>query len=142
MPRFHVTYEATGFTNDPSILDATCSPMAAEGFTEVAQREGTLPQGVLGVVEGYIAPDDDQGDTDIRVFASVTLLIDARSAQAAERMPPPEGILTRVADMMGTTEDGSVALELEAHSWQAVDCGAAPEASLRAASRSASGMRL
>lgn len=121
MRRFEVRYEATAFTDNVSDLDATCSEQESLGFTETCLKEKTFPQGVVGVVGGYVSADDHQGVTNIHAFVSVTLLIDAETKQQAESMAVPEGVLTKVADMMASANQGLVSLSLEAHSWEVVD---------------------
>lgn len=136
MARFNVTFESSGYTQDKSILDATCSEQEAQGFNETDKAEGDFPAGIIAVVKGYITPDDGQGDSDIRVFASVTLLIEADSEAKAEAMDPPEDLLTKVADMMGKDFTGHCVLELEEHAWEVVEVETATPAQKSARSPS------
>lgn len=119
---FEVTYEATGYVQDKSLLDAECTEDAARGFTDTCLAERTFPPGVQAVVKGHIAADDGfDDDDDIRVFVSVTLRQEAPSGAAIESMPLPEDLLTKVADLMGADQTGEVALSLEDHSWEVTE---------------------
>lgn len=120
-PQFEVRFETAGFTNNKSILGASFTEIEALSFSETCAKEGSFPLGVLGVVGGYITADDGQGESDIHVFASVTLLIEAESAQQIEKMKVPEGLLVRIADLMGADSLGNCVLDLEAHSWEVMD---------------------
>lgn len=118
--QFEVTFESTGFTNSKSILDATCSEQEAKAINEAIAATGGFPAGIVGVVRGYITPDDGQGSRDIKVFASVTLLVEAASEDAAEAIEAPETVLTKVTDLMGRDKSGENVLELEEHAWEVV----------------------
>lgn len=118
--QFKVTFESTGFTNSKSILDATCSEQEAKSVNEAISSKGGFPTDVLGIVEGYITPDEGQGSRDIKVFASVTLLVEADSEDAAETIDAPEAVLTKVTDLMGRNEAGEYVLELEELAWEVV----------------------
>ncbi len=118
--RFEVTFEATGFANDRSVLDNEFSEDEACGFTEVALAEKTLPAGVIAVKSGYISSDDGQGKSDIHVFVGVVLLIEADTESDAERFSPPEDLLNRIADLIGG-EEGECKLDLEVHSWEVTE---------------------
>lgn len=120
-PQFEVRFETGGFTKNKSILDASFTEIEALSFSETCAKEGTFPLGVLGVAGGYITADDGQGENDIHVFTSVTLLIEAESAQQIEKMKVPEGVLTRVADLMGSDSFGNCVLDLESHSWEVME---------------------
>lgn len=120
-PRFNVTFESTGVTQDAAVLDATCTEQEAAGFNDTLTAEGGFPPGILAVAGGYITSDDGQGDCDIKVFASVTLLVEAASEAQAQALPPPADLLTKVADMMGTLPSGQCPLELEPNAWRVVE---------------------
>lgn len=121
MNQFKVTFESTGYTQDKAILDATLSEHAALGFSETTKSEAGFPPGILAVVGGYITEDDGQDGREIKVFVSVSLLVEAVSESEAEALSPPEDLLTKVADMLGRDFTGNCALELEEHAWEVVD---------------------
>ena len=89
------------------------------GFNDQTTQDGEFPDGVVGVVTGYITEDDGQGKSDIKVFVSVTLLVEAEDAGAAESFETPVGLLTTLADVMGTIEDECL-LSLDGD-WEVVD---------------------
>ncbi len=115
--QFKVTFEATGFTNSKGLVGQTCTEHEAKGFTEVSLAEETFPKNVLAVLGGRIAEDDEQGAKDIHVFVCVDLLVEANSGEAAERLAPPEDLLTKISDLMSSGFD----LDLEAHSWEVTE---------------------
>jgi hypothetical protein len=117
---YEVTFEATGFTDDRGMTNNEFSEVQAAEFTDEARAKGTLPAGVLAVKKGYIAEDDGQGDTDIHVFVSVTLLVDAATEAAAESFVPPEGLLNQIGYLMAGDTDDCI-LDLDEHSWEVVD---------------------
>lgn len=118
-PDFLVHFEAIGFTNSHRVLDAEISQAEAEGFTSVVKAEGLLPRHVVGLVGGYITPDDGQGRRDIKVFCRIKLRVRARSESRAEMMAPPRDLLTRIADMMVTFK-GRCLVDLQSN-WHVVD---------------------
>lgn len=124
--KFEVTFEATGVTNHPSILDNVFSEEEARGFTEASLAEKSLPKGVCAVKSGYISSDDNQGKTDIHVLTGVVLVVEVETEGAAEQFVPPEDLLTRIADLIGS-EEGECKLDLESHSWEVTDVSSAQE---------------
>lgn len=127
---FKVHWEARGLTQDRSIVDAFISLSEAQAFTETSLAEGTLPSGVIGVVEGCISEDDGQSGKDVCIFICVTLLHEAESLSAAENLSPPENLLTKIADMMGADINGQAGVELEPHSWEIVNVEQAQDESI------------
>lgn len=121
MPFFDVTYEAIGYTTNPSIIDNELSGEDARGFTDQLRAEGGLPAGIEDVLRGYITVDDEQeGTREKKLFVSVTIRVTAANAEAAEANETPARLLTPIADMMGTC-DNEVVLDLEANSWEVMD---------------------
>lgn len=115
--QFKVTFEASGFTNSGGLSGQKCTEHEAKGFTDVSLAEGEFPRNVLAVLGGHIAEDDGQGSEDIHVFVCVDLLVEAETADKAERMKPPQDLLTKISDLMSRGFD----LDLEAHSWEVTD---------------------
>lgn len=115
--QFKVTFEASGFTNSKDLSGQVFTEQEAKGFTDASLAEGEFSRNVLAVLGGRIAEDDDQGADDIHVFVCVDLLVEAESEYKAERMKPPEDLLTKISDLMSSSFD----LDLEAHSWEIVD---------------------
>jgi hypothetical protein len=115
--QYKVTFEATGFTNSEQLAEKEFTEHEAKGFTEVSLAEGTFPKNVLAVLGGRISEDDSQGKSDIHVFVCVDLLIEAESVDKADRMTPPEDLLTKISDLMSSGFD----LDLEAHSWEVTE---------------------
>lgn len=121
MPFFDVTYEAIGYTTNPSIIDNELSGEDVRGFTDQLRAEGGLPAGIEDVLRGYITVDDEQeGTREKKLFVSVTIRVTAANAEAAEANETPARLLTPIADMMGTC-DKEVVLDLEANSWEVMD---------------------
>lgn len=112
--QFKVTFEATGFTNSQHLTEQQFTEHEAKGFTEISLAEGTFPKNVLAALGGRISEDDEQGKSDIHVFVCVDLLVEAESYDKAERMTPPEDLLTKISDLMSNGFD----LDLEPHSWE------------------------
>jgi len=75
--------------------------------------------GVAGVSGGHITEDDAQGGSDVKVFASVALLVEAINEDDAESFNPPAKLLTYLADVMGAV-DGESLIGLDG-SWEVVD---------------------
>ena len=122
---FEVKFESPGFvgnrkdakkivTDHDGLTESFCG-----GFNDQTTQDGEFPDGVVGVVTGYITEDDGQGKSDIKVFVSVTLLVEAEDAGAAESFETPVGLLTTLADVMGTIEDECL-LSLDGD-WEVVD---------------------
>lgn len=134
MPTYEVTFESPGFTRNRGIVGNEFSESEAEGYTEVARAEGTLPAGVIAVLRGHISEDDGQSGAEVRVFACVTLRLQAADAEEAESFVPPEGLLTTIADLMGSRDDEQH-LSLDGGAWEAAEIEeAGPVASERFAS--------
>lgn len=129
MNRYNVRFEATGFTNDHVIASKVCSEMEADGFTDTMRAENELPAGVVRVVGGYITEDDNQGDSDIHVFISVTLIIKAESEAAAESRPIPIYLLNDIADIMGSSISEQGRLDVERDSLEIMDVDEVAETS-------------
>lgn len=121
MAYFKVTYEARGFTEDPTILEANCSGDEALKITEAAALHKTLPPQVQGIVSGHITADDGQDTQVTTVFVSVTVVMEVANEAQAEAAPPPEALLAQVADLMGIGATGEVALCIEEHSWEVTE---------------------
>ena len=109
---FDLRFESIGHT-DADLDGKEFTEMEAEGFTDTLRRENTLPRGVQRVVSGYISEDDAQGATNRKVFVSVTVRVLAADEDTASEFAAPADLLTRIADAMGTDEDGANQLELE-----------------------------
>lgn len=115
---FDVRFEAVGYTSVD--LDGTeISEEEARGFTETATAERSLPNGVNAVVRANISEDDAQSPDDRKVFVCVTLRVMAQNETAAQNFTAPVDLLTRVADMMSTTDEGDP-LDL-INSWEVAD---------------------
>jgi len=120
MPLFDVRFEDVAFLADAENNDIELSEQELLGFTETCLKEGTFPEGVVGVVKAYITPDDSvyedgvDEEGDCKVFCSITLRVEAEDADEAAYMDPPEDLLTKIADMISTD------LDLE-RDWENVD---------------------
>ncbi len=125
MPQFELRYEATAFTNNKSLDGAELTEEEGLGFTETSLEEESFPSGVVAVLRGHIALDDDQGE-DAKVFVSVTLVVEADDEDEAEAFEPPEDLLATIADMMANTRP-ECSFDLEAHSWELIDIDEADE---------------
>jgi len=108
MPLFDVTFEDVGFLTDESLSELELSESECGGFTDTSLAEGTFPKGVVGLVKASWSPDDSvykggkDEEGDIKVFVSITLRVEAEDESEADYMTPPEGLLTRITDMLGT----------------------------------------
>jgi len=116
--QYKVSFEATGFTNS-QLAGKEFTEHEAKGFTETSLAEGTFPKNVLAVLGGHISEDDAQGKSDIHVFVCIDLLVEAESEGKADRMTPPEDLLTKISDLMSSGFD----LDLESHSWEVQNPG-------------------
>lgn len=115
---YHITFEAIGFTQHLDACEQELHPEAALGYTEIAQKSGSLPAGVRAVVSGYITPDDHQDPSDAKVFASVTLRVAVPDEAAAELFAVPADLLTQIADLIPLQVDGLNPLALDSNSWE------------------------
>ncbi|WP_371436343.1 hypothetical protein [Polaromonas sp.] len=123
MPKFKINFEATAFTDDKEVLDATLEGADALALTDACRADGSLPSGVLAVTGARISEDDGQGDTDIHCFVCVDLEIEGDSLDAVEKFEPPAAFLTRISEFL----TGASTFDLEANSWEVVDVSASVE---------------
>lgn len=111
MKTFEVKFESPGFVETRKHLnkiegeDAGLTKSFCDGFNSQTIKDGELPSGVVEVVSGSIREDDGQGSSDIKVFASITLLIEAENQNAAGSFEPPVNLLTILVDAMSTVND-------------------------------------
>lgn len=105
MPHFEVTFVSTGFTDNREIVDEELTESFCGGYNDQSIKEGLFPPGIIGVVSARISEDDAQGDSDIKVFVSVTLTIQAGDKEAAESFEPPVDLLTKLSDAMSSDVD-------------------------------------
>lgn len=113
MNLYDVRIENIGFLNGGP-TDAALSKTDVTRLNRDAQEKGLFPPGVIRVVSGELSEDDGQADTNIKVFISVVLRVEATSAQDAENIDPPECLLDLASDAIDDT------LEREAQ-WEVLD---------------------
>lgn len=116
MQEYDVQFEDVGFTS-VDLDGRELGEEEATAFTETAAKEGSLPEGVVAIVKGYITEDDAQDEDDRKVFANLTLRVRAMSDAAAESFNPPRALLARLADLMATDGDGEILMSLEGN-WE------------------------
>ena len=93
---FDVTFDTASYTDDRDLLDELLSAEFIARFNEIARAEGRFPKGVVELVEGHNSEDDEQEDSDIHCFVTVTLRVQAASEEEAEEFEPPEVLLQEV----------------------------------------------
>jgi hypothetical protein len=103
MPRFAVQFEEVTYLDDRTELNAALDAGEAETLTEklLSQKKKFFPAGILGVSEAYITEDDAQGDSDIKCFICIKLIIEATTQEAAEATQAPTELLSAIADDFG-----------------------------------------
>ena len=104
MPLFNVVFEVAGFADDADIDGREMTEQEMFGFTAQSRSENLFPANVQAIAKAYMCVDDAQGDSDIRCFANITLVVSADSARAAEKMVMPLGLLTQLVDFMTSME--------------------------------------
>lgn len=111
--RFAVTFEAWGLTDTRAICELEFTREEGIGFSETSIAEKLFPKDVLAVVRGNISEDRAQGNSRIKVFISITLIIAANNETHAYAFCPPRELLTKVSDAMTSMHDGGNRLELD-----------------------------
>jgi hypothetical protein len=119
MPKYKVTFEATGVTNSRAVSACELGPADLEKATAQFLKEATAPQWVMGVVDAHVSEDDAQGQADIKCFACVSLVVSGDSRADIERRAPPVALLDRVVGEM-LTACGELDLNLE-DNWAQMD---------------------
>lgn len=104
MPLFNVVFEVAGFADDADIDSREMTEQEMLGFTAQSRSENLFPANAQAIAKAYMSVDDAQGDSDIRCFANITLVVSADSARAAEKMVMPLGLLTQLVDFMTSME--------------------------------------
>lgn len=121
MPIFKATWEASGHTDDSSIVDKEISDEFALGFTQTSIQENLFPPHIKALVRGFITADDEQGKSDIHVFVGVSMNVDVADEAALEKLPVPEDLLTKISDQMCLNDNGEMVVSLEPGSWILAD---------------------
>lgn len=114
MKRFVVTIEDTagsslGIESDP--IEHALSSTEMRAYIETRAKEGTLPSGVVGLIDAHTAPDDSiyengrDEDDDVKLFVSIGLVVEAEDFDDAEDMTIPEAMLNEIAAMLGDDLD-------------------------------------
>lgn len=100
MQQFDIRFEDMGFTNSSRGDGHEMTPNDIEAFHRRAISNGLYPIGVERLVAAYLTEDDNQGHRDRKVFACITLRVNADSNQAAERFESPRELLNTIANVL------------------------------------------
>lgn len=117
MPYFEIMYEDVGFTEqDTQACELSEHFLSAYSETAISQRN--FPEHVKAITKAYLSEDEGQKqDSEIKIFASVTLIVEAESEHAARRAGIPTHILTEIVDHVINEGGPAIEVHLE-NSWQ------------------------
>ena len=119
MPRFEVQFDDVGFTGDSSLAGSEMSGAQLAEFNALALRNGGFSEQVLAVLGASISNDDGQESADeIKIFATVKLLVEAPDERHAQDILPPDEILNLAAGQLVAGDVSALGLE---GNWEAID---------------------
>jgi hypothetical protein len=112
---FIATFEDVGFTNDKRLGGLELSEASVAIFNAKHGSNEGFPQNVVKLLSAYVAEDDHQGPTDIKVFVSVDFLVKARNLDSAQDFAPPAALLQKVQEEL--LREASAPVDMQGH-WE------------------------
>jgi hypothetical protein len=111
MPLYKVQWDGMGFTSRKPLTEKEMTEAQAARYTKQLQKAGEIPQGVRGVFQARVAPDEKEGRGEWKVFVGIELIVEAKNIEEVLMSDAPEELLMKVASRMAG-EDADAAYDL------------------------------